>query len=360
MHRTRGGNRSGGIERIRLDAATGAIIGRDVVADWPDDKVAGLDVARDGDLWVAARATTQDEVFFMDVGPDGLPIGEPTRVTSHRRSDRPTDWLPDGRVVFTSDRSGVFDVLAQRPGEADAVRIAAGPAIQTWGRVTSTGAILYWEIVPVASASDVQHAALLRYDAAEGTPPRTLLEVEIESALRLSGRPPPATAWVSCARGVEKCVVGHMEGDRYTVQFVDPLTGRLGDPIRRVELGDYQPNAELSPDGTRVAMVHKGTLSVISVDDKNISEIPLAGFTDLQFLAWRPDGESLYVTGWHSAQSVALCSVALVDLRTQRVVPVHSSEAWKGQVTVSWDGRRIAWLDWDGSNEVFLYERTPD
>jgi class 3 adenylate cyclase len=34
-------------------------------------------------------------------------------------------------------------------------------------------------------------------------------------------------------------------------------------------------------------------------------------------------------------------------------------ESWRGQVTVSWDGSQLAWLEWDGSNEVFLYERTP-
>jgi class 3 adenylate cyclase len=357
-HRTVGDNRSGGIERLRLDPATDHLIGRDFVREWPDEKVSGLAIARGGDLWVAARATTQDEVFVMDVGPDGLPIGERKNVTRHRRSDRPTDWLPDGRIVFTSDRAGVFDVLAQRPGEDDAVRLASGPALQTWGRVTHSGALLYWEIVPDGSAK-VQRARVMRADLVEGSPPRTLFETDIESDIRLSGRPPPFRAWISCARDVEMCALNRQEGDSYAIRLFDPETGVLGEPVHRVRWDGWSPPTELSPDGTRLARVDHDTITLVSVADQSVNEIHLPHFSELQYVWWRPDGQSVYVTGWLFDEQGRRCVVAFVDLRDGRAVPVRIADSWRGQVTVSWDGSQIAWLEWDGSNDVYLYEATP-
>jgi hypothetical protein len=363
LHRPVGDNRSAGIERVRLDPATGQVIGQDLLRDWPDEKVSGLDVARTrgSDLWVAARATTQDEVFVMDVGPDGLPAGEPKNVTRHRRSDRPTDWLPDGRVVFTSDRSGVFDLYAQRPDEDEAARLATGPALQTWARVTHSGALLYWEIVPVNKPSEMQRARLVRADRAASEPPQTVLETDIESELRLSGRPPPFSAWFSCARDVEICALSRVEGDRYTARLFDPGSGVLGDPIYQLVLaiGGNSPWVQISPDGKQLARVFRDTITLISLADRSQREIRLPGFSDLQYIAWRPDGQSVYVTGWLFDDQGRRCVVAFVDLQDGRAVPVRIADSWRGQVTVSWDGTKIAWLEWDGSNDVYLYERDP-
>ena len=46
-------------------------------------------------------------------------------------------------------------------------------------------------------------------------------------------------------------------------------------------------------------------------------------------------------------------------LLTGSAVPVPIADSWRGHVTVSWDGSRIAWLEWDGPNDVYLYEREP-
>ena len=203
-----------------------------------------------------------------------------------------------------------------------------------------------------------RRAAALRYDA-EGGPPRTLLEVDIEPTLRLTGRPPPGTAWISCARDVATCVLARLEGDRYTLRTLDSETGVLGDPIHREGM-PIQPTAELSPDGTRVAMVRDTEIVLVSIADQSVEVLPLEGFSDLHYVAWRPDGESFYITGWHASDDGMFhCRVVLVDPRTATVQVVRSSESWKGQVTLSWDGRQLAWLEWDGSNDVYLYERTP-
>jgi hypothetical protein len=335
------------------------VIGRDAIRDWPDEKVSGLAVARDGDLWVAARATTQDEVFVMDVGPDGLPTDEMKNITHHRRSDRATDWLPDGRVVFTSDRSGVFDVYAQQPEADHAERLVGGPALQSWGRVTHSGALLYWEIVPDKS-SKVQRGRVMRADLKQGGPPKMLFETDIESDIRLTGRPPPFRAWISCARDVETCSIIRQEGDSYVVRLFDPSTGVLGEPVHRMPGADaWSPPTELSPDATRLVRVEKDTVTLISVADGSVSEVHLPHYSELQYVWWRPDGQSVYVTGWLFDEQGRRCVVAFVDLRTGRAVPVRIADSWRGQVTVSWDGSRIAWLEWDGSNDVYLYEREP-
>jgi hypothetical protein len=200
----------------------------------------------------------------------------------------------------------------------------------------------------------------MRVDLVEGSPPRTLFETDIESEVRLSGRPPPLRAWFSCARDVETCALSRREGDRYAFRLFDPATGALGDPIHRVET-IWIALPELSPDGTRLAWGDDhGTVWLVSVANGSVGEVPLPGFSEVQYLSWRPDGQSLYVTGWlYDEQGRSRCVVALVDLRSGRVVPVRIADSWRGQVTVSWDGTRIAWLEWDGSNDVYLYEREP-
>jgi hypothetical protein len=147
--------------------------------------------------------------------------GATERLTLDDGNDRDGALLPDGRMIWVTDRAGNFDVLTGAPGHEPEV-FAGTPAHEAYPVPVADG-VLYWR-----STVGGDRAELVRRadDGAE----RVLLDQPIARTDRNFGRPPPVAAKVCCAGTTGPCVLGRVEGERMVFRSIDPTSGALGPP----------------------------------------------------------------------------------------------------------------------------------
>src|SRR5205085_10931872 len=95
------------------------------------------------------------------------------------------------------------------------------------------------------------------------------------------------------------CVMAEENGGQVAFTTFDPVQGRK-DEVARVAAPPRTVFWDLSPDGSRIAYVkwawdqgHK--ISILSMADKAVREVPVTGWTSLSSLAWSADGRSFFV-----------------------------------------------------------------
>ncbi len=77
-------------------------------------QVSSANLSADG-RWVAFNTSfPQEDLFVLSAAG-----GEPRQLTQDLFRDRGVDWLPDGRILFFSDRSGRFEAWSIRPDGSD-------------------------------------------------------------------------------------------------------------------------------------------------------------------------------------------------------------------------------------------------
>jgi hypothetical protein len=343
-----GDQRSAAVHELRLDLGAGAITADRVIVRWPDANLANLAGGPGTDRLAVGRSDIQYDVIVSALEGRTM-AGAVQNVTRSRQADRTCDWLPDGRVVFMSDRSGGWDLYAQRPGEPVAVPLTEGPALHTWAVSLGPSTLLYWEI-PVTNGTPTSIATLVRLDTVEGTK-RRLFDVPIEGEISLVDRPPPGRASVTCARERAVCFLSTLEEDRWRLRAFDPETGDLGDTLAWANRNDsqYWLSVAASPDGRWVGWPDGDHIALFDTNAKSMRTLALPpAYSMPQYVAWFSDSRGLYVTALlpqYSILSVPLDGTA---------VPVATDDGWLAQPAVSWDGTQLAWLKWIGGTDIVV------
>lgn len=207
------------------------------------------------------------------------------RLVQHPADDKVVGWAPDGRLLFTSDRSGTRDLYALRMSGAGAVGAPELLQRNVQGldhKLTRTGALHY------LNSYRANGAYITGLDVEHG---------------KLTTSPVPVTE------------------------------------IAR----DYNWTPAFSPDGSQVAVISfrgKDKVSVIvkSLTDNSQREIPVQGMRVAYDLLWHPDNRSLLIRG---NDAHFQWGIHRLDLRTGRLgKPVLSvpSENNLGQFELSPDG----------------------
>lgn len=305
--------------------------------DWVGFRFVDLSTTADGKQLVFSNGREQADVSMGDIDARSGAVKNVARLTMDERQDWPGDWTRDSsRVLFHSNRNGVYDLYRQGPQDRGP-EVIWSSAEHKWGpQLTPDGKwILYF------SRSSGSNAAIrvMRVSATGGAP-EVLADVRgvapsdnIEAAMN--------TVDLRCPQRSDRpCVVQEMDGDAIVFSTLDPVRGRLKE-LYRTSLPPMSFGWGLSPEGTRVAYSEmereRSIVHLIPVDGGAQSEFPVKGWVRTGVLAWTADGTALYA-GSYSSRGTSLLRIDLkgdakLIYQTPWVVPI---------VRPSPDGRRIA------------------
>jgi hypothetical protein len=90
------------------------------------------------------RAQSQKDAYVLAL--DGATKSAPKRVTQSDADEVPAGWLPDGRLVFTSDANRITELFAQAPGAREATHIATSPVGSSSVTIMPGGDLLVWRV----------------------------------------------------------------------------------------------------------------------------------------------------------------------------------------------------------------------
>jgi eukaryotic-like serine/threonine-protein kinase len=290
----------------------------------------------------------QDDVYVAKLAAGGRRLeGTPERLSMSDADDRTPQWLPDGRVVYYSDRDLAGSLYAQTPGKADARLLVEAPVVPQLDAL-KTGEIVYRRILGPDGGitSDPRAATVDRFMVRRpGQPEREFL------------RGPTHTMRVGCS-GTDppRCVLGEMRAGVRTFSRIDLTSGHVDPPFSRVPDTAPVPMFTLSPDGATVVAASAGsTLTVIRVADGSSREFSVTPATDrVEALDFTPDGRGVIFTGIGvDGQNYGL---AHVDLSGHGELLLGAYNAWIAFPAVSPDGRSVAFQEQIFDSDVWLLE----
>jgi tRNA A-37 threonylcarbamoyl transferase component Bud32 len=240
------------------------------------------------------------------------------RITRDDHLDALPAFLPDGRVVFVSDRSGRPDLWTQAPDGVAAQPVGGSEARRTmpvpagtgllWSEVDGDAVVLMRDGVSVFSAKDPVHA--------------------------------------SCSRDGAACVAE-----------VDGKLLGFGSTLGELDVHDFVTGAfDVSPDGSELLVGRlDGRLDRIALAGGATSSIAVTGLLHLIDVAWTADGVGAWVLGGTRA------AIVLARCDPSGCATVWSSESLGGanDLAVSPDGEWIAFTGLAVDADLWLVDPYP-
>ena len=295
-----------------------------------------LHVTSDGSRLTFLLERNQSDVYVGDIESAGRALVNVRRLTLDERDDYPGDWTLDGSaVLFSSNRGGTWDVFKQDINQRNAETVLAGPEDEgEGGSVFSADGdwILYW-------VSD----KLMRKPVSGG-PPELILAVGEQ---------------IHCARSpLRGCVLGERDRDKnqYIFSALDPITGK-GDELLRIEDNPPFTNWDISPDGTRIAVVHNDDrIRIFELSSGEESVISQEEWIFGEFVAWSVDGEGVYLDGGPKTSDRRRRGLLYVSLKEDVTLLRQTPHDWHVQPVTSPDGRHLAFASMFFSGNAWMIE----
>jgi eukaryotic-like serine/threonine-protein kinase len=272
-----------------------------LLTSWPEASIFFLAATADGKRLSFMRQSFREDVLVAEVLDSRLALGPARRLTLDDRDDIPTDWTPDGRVLFTSMRHGTADIFAQGPNEDDPELLVGTGAAEFQPRVTPDGRWLLFR------QADGKTNRLMRLPLAGGPAAEVL-----ESKTLLHHR---------CGRRA-RCVLVEEDEGTHVVYELDAMQGRGPELFRKPD-GTSDP--AVSPDGQQIAYLvyppevtpaDRGTLRptfirVVDVAGTTQVEISVPGVLGLRSLDWTTDGSGFITKAFRPEDGHPLIYVPL-------------------------------------------------
>ncbi len=328
---------------IRVDPATGVRDGAPVQLAEMDGAALGQPTASaDGRRLAFYRwqANLRPSLLELDADGDSVGVG---RWTSQNWPAMPGAWTRRGRKLFFSVEAsnGDCDIYAQDMETGLAEPVAATPKQDYVACLTPGGSdLLFWqgnrlERMPLDGGGTVE---IFR----SSTPVNFLWD---------------AIERVMCSNEPgSRCVFKRVEGDSTAFYGFDPRDGSLHEELARVGFRLQPPSGrcDLSPDGTRIAIVAKGALWMLELDDQSIRKIEAEWRGVPESVSWSGDGTWLCVVG---VAGEAGSWVRRVDLDGHSTVLWRSDEVGALPITVlSPDGSGVPLTVVHGETDVWMLE----
>jgi Tol biopolymer transport system component len=318
-------------------------------------------ISSDGRRIAFTRGRSNSDVMLLTLN-NRAPVTPPQRLTVDERIDWPGSWTPDSRaVLFYSDRNGNLDIFRQEPGAKHASSIVTGPEEAIDPRVSPDGRWLLYLAWPRPEGRLRLSGGRLMRVPVSGGPPEEILQVPGHPGQRrVAGDHRSAPA----ARGHPRfrcpsvqhasCVLSEFLENQVVFTAFDVIRGRQRE-LLRIDVDPVSSTFwDLSPDGRTIAFGKRdeehGRIRILSLAGEQLREVVVHGWTHLESVAWAPDQQSLFVTGWGSTAApllrVSLDGTAQLIYRGTRYFlenPVPSPDGRYiafGEVTVD----RNAWI----------------
>jgi len=287
--------------------------------------------------------SSHSTIYVADLQGGGTRTTNPRRLTISDSFDWPCDWTPDSKtLIFHSNRDGHEGLYRQSLNDSPELLVSdskyAGRA-----KVSPDGKWLIYIQGPKTSEPSAR-PELMRVPI-NGGAAQPLFTLQHPVADAVCSRLPSTT-----------CAIAERTEDRkeILVTAFDPIRGR-GAELARIST---EPNTkdwdfELSPDGTRIALVLGITnrIKIFSIRGQLINEIEVKGASSLINSPWVPDGKALFV-GARVSVGGELLRVSL-DGRTQNVI-ANGADAMLG--LASPDGRNLAFMANGGGRNTWMME----
>lgn len=343
---------------LRVNPTTGQPLGpMRRVTNWPSGTdVVNLYATADGKKLSVFRMSSTISLFVADLAPDGRRISTPKRFTATEGWNGAPVWTADSRkIIFESTRDGHVHLFGQDLSSNTAQPALPESATSSVPTLSPDGSFLLYvaSAHPTVSGSSLP-AQIMRVPMNGGTP-TLLLTAYIYDSPR-------------CARApATLCAIAEPSPDRKKLIFtaLDPVNGR-GRELARI---DADPDADyawdLSPDGTRVAVLRrvprfdgkietsKGPIHVLSLNGEPERDVRVRGKNDFRtYVDWSADGKNLILaslaTGGPELITTNLLGHAKVLWRPDGPFPFRAVS--------SPDGRHLVILCRGDSNNVSLLE----
>lgn len=296
--------------------------------------------AAGGKLMAMQKSSRQLNVYVGRLDPAGR-LQTPRRLTLEDSTDVPLAWTPDSKsVIFVSDRTGIFKIYKQAPGQPQAEPVTTDPDENKMVRLSPDGR---WFLYMSRTPGETRHARLMRIPVSGGAP-----QVITET---------PAGALIGCPLApATECILFEPtpDGKQTVLWTFDPIGGRHRE-LFRMKVSDSSPLCSVSTDGSQFACLvrtaHDGRIQFLSLTGSIKREINLKRWSDLNSIDWTPDGKMLVSSG--GPGKVTLLRVDLDG----RVQPV-----WERKLqNFTWgiaspDGRSMAVVGSTSSSNAWLLE----
>ncbi len=269
------------------------------ITDWAGFQFYVLSATNDAKRLAFLKARFQVNIFAGDLGNPAARVTL-RQLTSGERSDYAQSWSPDGKsIFFLSDRNGKADIFKQDLSGGQSQEFLLGPDEHAGGEITpDRQSLLYFSWPKMPEGHHPTTRALQRVPVGGGVS-QTVLTAAWDSNARCSENAPG------------RCVLSEQDADAKQLVFTefDPAQGRKGE-IARVDLApSAQPDWDISPDGTAIAVAGfsnaKNTIRVISLAGAVARDITVQGPVRMFHVAWSHD-KGFLVTGSSKRRSVLL------------------------------------------------------
>ena len=262
------------------------------LAELADFDAGDVSIAADGRRLAFLKKSDRLNFYVSELQKNGSRLKAPRRLTFDNRDNYPSNWAQDGKAIFFhSERNGKLQIFRQPLNESVPQTIVAGAENDHDAALSPDGSwVLYWESLPNKSDVAPLPTRLMRIPAKGGAP-----EVVLES--------PPGARFTCPQRLLNaSCALSLVEGKDLTFYLLDPVRGK-GRQLGKIEAQTKNLYGwDLSPDGSRLAVVdygHEGRIEVLTLSDGAWKEIPVGAAGGLlQKIAWAADGGGFFVTAW--------------------------------------------------------------
>jgi serine/threonine protein kinase len=304
------------------------------LTQWTGANVRELSATRDCSRVVVLQVRNQADVYVGELDRSGAMFSvAPHKLTFDEREDIPADWSAEGLgLLLLSSRAGTYGVYHKSLGsdDLDFLHNIEGD----WVRVTYApggNSVLYRQEGDIWTVPSRGGAA------------RLLAEGDFED--------------VQCVPAVDgPCVAGTIEGSQYVFYALDPNSGATLEVARTEHRAPFT-QFDLSPDGTRVAVVHNDDDRIVILDLATGDEsfVVVHGWSMFEFVSWKAQSDGFFVnSGFAMASGYPLLLSVDMDGRA-RVLRRNTSE-WYVYPEASPDGRHLAFASMSFHGNAWLIE----
>lgn len=311
------------------------------LTNWAGFCVDNLSATADGKRLAFQEWAGHASVYVADLQANRTRITTPSRLTVSESWNVPSAWTADSNaVVFSSKFNGEVGIFQQRLDADTPQPLVTGLAsVSDRTPLSPDGS---WFLYTASASGAAATEQFMRVPAAGGSP---------QPVMTGDGY------GVRCARSpATLCAIAERTPDSTQLIFTtfDPLKGR-GREITRLDISpDSDCNWDLSPDGTRFAILESlhGQIHILSLIGQAAREIKVKGMESTNFLDWAADGKALFV----SRPTRRGFDLLYLDLQGNSHVLWEQRGSLGTSALSSPDGRHIAIRGWSVNSNMWMME----
>ncbi len=309
----------------------------------------------DGKRLVFNKWSVQRSVYVADLSSGKPQSTTPRRLTLSDGQEYPAAWAPDSNtIVFVSNRLGTWGIFKQSIDTDEAQTLLTGFRDRVEARISPDGRWILCQLF-----TSLTSGQLIRIPLTGGDPQLvlTLMTAPEESPMMgARAHEPPR-----CSRSpATLCAIGERtaDGQQLVLTAFDPIKGRGSELIRvRVD-----PTAaykwDLSPDGTRIAILQRSgrQINVVPLDGRESYQIAVNGWRSLETLDWDADGKGWFASGAMQGNSVMLHVDLKGNAHTLWKQPGEQEGGTDIYAIPSPNNRHLAIYGWTSNSNMWMME----